>query len=125
MAGSMRSGAGQACLDKETRAVGEVCETPAQTGVFLTAIGWLPYAVTLFSFALSVAGTVITGELGRLALINIYNLSSYVWTGGLVLSLGYAVYRVFYKKDYDEDGDADVPKILQQFDKECKRPDIF
>ena len=34
MAGSMRSGAGQACLDKETRAVGEVCETPAQTGVF-------------------------------------------------------------------------------------------
>lgn len=107
MAGSMRSGAGQACLDKETRAVGEVCETPAQTGVFLTAIGWLPYAVTLFSFALSVAGTVITGELGRLALINIYNLSSYVWTGGLVLSLGYAVYRVFYKKDYDEDGDAE------------------
>lgn len=65
---------------------------------FLTAIGWLPYAVTLFSFALSVAGTVITGELGRLALINIYNLSSYVWTGGLVLSLGYAVYRVFYKR---------------------------
>lgn len=42
-----------------------------------------------------------------------------------MLSLGYAVYRVFYKKDYDEDGDADVPKILQQFDKECKRPDIF
>ena len=74
---------------------------------FLTAIGWLPYAVTLFSFALSVAGTVITGELGRLALINIYNLSSYVWTGGLVLSLGSAVYRVFYKKDYDEDGDAE------------------
>lgn len=107
MAGSMRSDAGQACLDKETRAVGEVCETPAQTGVFLTAIGWLPYAVTLFSFALSVAGTVITGELGRLALINIYNLSSYVWTGGLVFSLGYAVYRVFYKKDYDEDGDAE------------------
>ena len=74
---------------------------------FLTAIGWLPYAVTLFSFALSVAGTVITGELGRLALINIYNLSSYVWTGGLALSFGYAVYRVFYKKDYDEDGDAE------------------
>jgi hypothetical protein len=45
--------------------------------------------------------------LGRLALINIYNLGSYVWTGGLVLSLGYAVYRVFYKKDYDEDGDAE------------------
>lgn len=67
----------------------------------------------------------ITGELGRLALINIYNLSSYVWTGGLVLSLGYAVYRVFYKKDYDEDGEAGVSKILQQFDKECKRSGIF
>lgn len=74
---------------------------------FLTAIGWLPYAVTLFSFALFVAGTVITGELGRLALVNIYNLGGYVWISGLALSLGYAVYRVFYKKDYDEDGDAE------------------
>lgn len=58
---------------------------------FLTAIGWLPYAVTLFSFALSVAGTVITGKLGRLALINIYNLGGYVWISGLVLLFGYAV----------------------------------
>lgn len=73
---------------------------------FLTAIGWLPYAVTLFSFALFVAGTVITGELGRLALVNIYNLGGYVWISGLALSLGYAVYRVFYKKDYDGEGDA-------------------
>ena len=73
---------------------------------FLTAIGWLPYAVTLFSFALSVAGTVITGELSRPALVNIYNLGGYVWISGLALSFGYAVYRVFYKKDYDGEGDA-------------------
>lgn len=58
---------------------------------FLTVIGWLPYAVTLFSFALSVAGTVITGELGRPALVNIYNLGGYVWISGLALSFGYAV----------------------------------
>lgn len=73
---------------------------------FLTAIGWLPYAVTLFSFALSVAGTVITGKLGRLALINIYNLGGYVWISGLALSLGYAVYGAFYKKNYDGEGDV-------------------
>ena len=103
----MRSDAGQACLDKETRAVGEVCETPAQTGVFSDGNRMAPVCGYVVFFCLSVAGTVITGELGRLALINIYNLSSYVWTGGLVLSLGYAVYRVFYKKDYDEDGDAE------------------
>lgn len=73
---------------------------------FLTVIGWLPYAVTLFSFALSVAGTVITGKLGRLALINIYNLGGYVWISGLALSLGYAVYGAFYKKNYDGEGDV-------------------
>lgn len=102
----MCGGAGKLVRTKKLGLLAKFAKRLPRLAFFLTAIGWLPYAVTLFSFALSVAGTVITGKLGRLALINIYNLGGYVWISGLALSLGYAVYGAFYKKNYDGEGDA-------------------
>lgn len=85
---------------KKLQVLTEFEECFPRVAFFLTAIGWLPYVVTLFSFGLSVADAQITSEQGKFVLVNIYYLSGYVWLGGLAVSLGYAVYRVFYKKDY-------------------------
>ncbi|MBO5039406.1 MAG: hypothetical protein J6C85_08170 [Alphaproteobacteria bacterium] len=67
---------------------------------FLTAIGWLPYVATSVSFLLLAIHLIFTNQIPLYLLQNIYIISEYIYAALFLLSLIYAAYRVFYKKEY-------------------------
>lgn len=67
--------------------------------VFLASIGWIPYFSVIYALVALVVDFFMTGTNTMTAFLNNYMPVYDVYMAAVVLSLLYAVYKVFYKRE--------------------------
>ena len=67
--------------------------------VFLASIGWIPYFSVIYALISYVVDLFVTGSDSVTAFLNNYMPVYDVYMAAIVLSLLYAAYKVFYKKE--------------------------
>lgn len=67
--------------------------------VFLAAIGWIPYFTIFYALLSVVVDYIVTGSDSVTVFLNNYMPVYQVYQAAVVLSLLYASYKVFYKKE--------------------------
>lgn len=67
--------------------------------VFLASVGWIPYFVVLYALLSTAVDFMISGSDSITVFLNNYMPVYDVYMATIVLSLLYAAYKVFYKKE--------------------------
>lgn len=67
--------------------------------VFLASVGWIPYFVVLYALLSTAVDFMISGSDSITVFLNNYMPVYDVYMAAIVLSLLYAAYKVFYKKE--------------------------
>jgi len=67
--------------------------------VFLASIGWIPYFAVIYGLVTMAVDYMVTGSDSVTAFLNNYMPVYDVYMTAIVLSLLYAAYKVFYKKE--------------------------
>ena len=70
-----------------------------RVSVFLASIGWVPYFVVLYALLSTAVDFMISGSDSITVFLNNYMPVYDVYMAAIVLSLLYAAYKVFYKKE--------------------------
>ena len=67
--------------------------------VFLASIGWIPYFTVLYAILSVIVDYIVTGSDSVTVFLNNYMPVYQVYQAAVILSLLYAAYKVFYKKE--------------------------
>ena len=70
-----------------------------RVSVFLASVGWIPYFVVLYALLSTAVDFMISGSDSITVFLNNYMPVYDVYMAAIVLSLLYAAYKVFYKKE--------------------------
>ena len=70
-----------------------------RVSVFLASIGWVPYFVVLYALLSTAVDFMVSGSDSITVFLNNYMPVYDVYMAAIVLSLLYAAYKVFYKKE--------------------------
>ena len=70
-----------------------------RVSVFLASIGWVPYFTVLYALLSSGVDYMVSGSDSVTVFLNNYMPVFEVYMAAIIISLLYAAYKVFYKKD--------------------------
>lgn len=70
-----------------------------RVSVFLASIGWVPYFTVLYALLSSGVDYMVSGSDSVTAFLNNYMPVFEVYMAAIIISLLYAAYKVFYKKE--------------------------